>query len=227
MVKSDRHQPDEESREYASPACMLHDVDPAYSGIPSSENRILDISAWRKAERQRLIDDRKALPVAEREEYTRSIAAHLDQVVPDIADKHISLFWPFLGEPDLRGWMAAATARGAVCLLPVVVAKAKPLIFRSWRMGERLERGVWNIPVPAGGRQAVPDIVIAPLVGFDPHCFRLGYGGGFFDRTLAALDRKPLTIGVGFESQRIETIHPLHQDIPMDVIITQNGACCR
>ncbi|WP_348633023.1 5-formyltetrahydrofolate cyclo-ligase [Rhizobium sp. CCGE532] len=202
---------------------MLHEVDPVYSGIPSGEDEVLDIFAWRRAERQRLIDDRKALPFAEREDYTRSIATHLDQVVADVDGKHISLFWPFLAEPDLRGWMATATARGALCLLPVVVAKATPLIFRSWKMGERLQRGVWNIPMPTEGRQAVPDVVIAPLVGFDPHCFRLGYGGGFFDRTLAALDRKPLIIGVGFESQRIETIHPLHHDIPMDVIITQNG----
>jgi 5,10-methenyltetrahydrofolate synthetase len=77
--------------------------------------------------------------------------------------------------------------------------------------------------VPAEGQEAVPDIVIAPLVGFDPRCFRLGYGGGFFDRTLATLEHKPLVIGIGFESQRIDTIHPLAHDIPMDVIITQTG----
>jgi len=223
MAKSDRHQTDETIREYASPACMLHEVDPAYSGISPDESRISDIFAWRKTERQRLIDARKALPSAEREEYTGSIVAHLDQIVTDIDGKHISLFWPFSGEPDLRAWMAALTARGATCLLPVVVAKARPLIFRAWKKGERLERGVWNIPVPADGREAVPDIVIAPLVGFDPGCYRLGYGGGFFDRTLAALERKPLVIGVGFEAQRIDTIRPLAHDIPMDVIVTQAG----
>jgi 5,10-methenyltetrahydrofolate synthetase len=223
MAKSDQHESDEETREYASAACMLHEVDPTYSGISLDESRISDIFAWRKIKRQRLIDDRKALPFAQREDYTRSIADHLDQVIADVDGKHISLFWPFLGEPDLRGWMATATTRGADCLLPVVVAKKAPLIFRSWKIGERLERGVWNIPVPAEGKEAVPDIVIAPLVGFDPHCFRLGYGGGFFDRTLAALERKPLAIGVGFESQRIDTIHPLAHDIPMDVIITQTG----
>ncbi|TWB53658.1 5,10-methenyltetrahydrofolate synthetase [Rhizobium sp. ERR 922] len=223
MAKPDRHETDEAIREYASPACMLHEVDPAYSGISPDEDRISDIFAWRRTERQRLIGERKALPIAKRDEYTGAIATYLDQIVTDIDGKHISLFWPFSGEPDLRGWMAALTARGADCLLPVVVAKAEPLIFRSWKTGERLERGVWNIPVPAEGRQAVPDIVIAPLVGFDPACYRLGYGGGFFDRTLAALERKPLVIGVGFESQRIDTIRPLAHDIPMDVIVTQAG----
>ncbi|WP_112603082.1 5-formyltetrahydrofolate cyclo-ligase (plasmid) [Rhizobium sp. WW22] len=223
MAKSDRHETDEDIREYASPACMLHEVDPAYSSISPHESRISDIFAWRKMQRQRLIDDRKALPSAQRKAYTRSIADHLDQIVGDVSGKCISLFWPFLGESDLREWMAAATARGADCLLPVVVAKATPLVFRSWKMGERLERGVWNIPVPAEGKEAIPDIVIAPLVGFDPYCYRLGYGGGFFDRTLAALERKPLVIGVGFESQAIDTIRPLAHDIPMDVIITQTG----
>ena len=61
-----------------------------------------------------------------------------------------------------------------------------------------MKREVWNIPVPEGGPQTVPDIVIAPLFAFDSECFRLGYGGGFFDRTVAGLDHKPWTIGVGF-----------------------------
>ncbi|WP_331383149.1 5-formyltetrahydrofolate cyclo-ligase [Rhizobium sp. BR 362] len=223
MTGSDRSEMNEAPHEYASPACMLHEVDPAYSGISPRFATKADVFAWRKIQRQRLIDERKSLPVADREDYTRAIASHLDRIVTDVAGKHISLFWPFLGEPDLRGWMACLTARGAICLLPVVVAKAEPLRFRSWKMGERLERGVWNIPVPADGTEAVPDIVIAPLVGFDAGCFRLGYGGGFFDRTLAFLNRKPLAIGVGFESQKIDTIHPLAHDIPMDVVVTQTA----
>lgn len=214
---------DGEVREYASPACILHEVGPAYSGISSGEVATSSIFAWRKIQRQKLIDERKALSIAQREDYTRAITNYVDQIVTDVAGKHISLFWPFLGEPDFRGWIATLTARGATCLLPVVINKAQPLIFRSWRIGERLERGVWNIPVPAEGKEAVPDIVIAPLVGFDAAFFRLGYGGGFFDRTLAALDRKPLAIGAGFEQQKIETIHPLAHDIPMDVIVTQVG----
>jgi 5,10-methenyltetrahydrofolate synthetase len=170
-----------------------------------------------------LIDERKSLPSAQREEFTCLITASLDRVIADAAGKYISVFWPFLGEPDLRGWMGAVAARDATCLLPVVVGKGEPLVFRSWKMGERLERGVLNIPVPAEGKEMTPDIVIAPLVGFDSNCFRLGYGGGYFDRTLAHLGRKPLTIGVGFQSQKIKTIHPLAHDIPMDVIVTDTG----
>jgi len=101
MAKSDRHQTDEATREYAPPACILHDVDPAYSGISFGEGLVSDIFAWRKA-----------LSIAQREDYARLIAAYLDQIVTDVAGKHVSLFWPFQGEPDLRGWMATLTARG-------------------------------------------------------------------------------------------------------------------
>ena len=83
--------------------------------------------------------------------------------------------------------------------LPIVIEKAQPLIFRAYRPGDRLEKGVWNIPIPAEGEPVLPDIVISPMVGVDPRNYRLGYGGGFFDRTLAAMPRKPLVIGVGYE----------------------------
>jgi len=65
--------------------------------------------------------------------------------------------------------------------------------------------------------------VLAPLVGFDRACYRLGYGGGYFDRTLASLSPRPLAIGVGFEFQSLETIHPQSFDVPMDAIVTDVG----
>jgi 5,10-methenyltetrahydrofolate synthetase len=68
-----------------------------------------------------------------------------------------------------------------------------------------------------------PDIVIAPLVGFDRKGYRLGYGGGYFDRTLAALQPRPCAVGVGLEMMRLETIHPQPHDIPMALIVTENG----
>ena len=118
------------------------------------------------------------------------------------------------------GW-PRSIARGGTTALPVVVEKAHPLIFRAYSPGDRLEKGVWNIPIPAEGEPVLPDIVIAPLVGVDPRNYRLGYGGGFFDRTLARMPRKPLVIGVGYEMQRIATIHPQPHDIPMDRIVTE------
>lgn len=205
---------------FASPACLMHEVDPSYMGLSPDDRPVADVAAWRFNERKRLIEERKCLSSVNRENLSRSIALNLDDVLDEVTRKVISLYWPFLGEPDLRGWMSAAATRGATCSLPVVVGKNHPLVFRTWRFGEPLERGVWNIPVPSPGKEVRPDIVITPVVGFDADGFRLGYGSGFFDRTLALLQPSPLVVGVGFELQKIETIHPLHHDIPMDYIVT-------
>jgi 5-formyltetrahydrofolate cyclo-ligase len=100
-----------------------------------------------------------------------------------------------------------------------VIQAGHPLEFRAWAPGEPLERGVWNILVPSDGPAVFPDVVIAPVVGFDAENYRLGYGGGFFDRTLAAMPRKPLVLGIGYAEARIDTIYPQPHDIPMDRII--------
>lgn len=179
-----------------------------------------EVARWRKAERERLIAGRLAIPAETRSGFSARIAERLDAIIGDVSGIAISLYWPFRGEPDLRSWMASLIARGGVPALPVVVEKARPLVFRAYRPGDRLEKGVWNIPIPAKGEPVIPDVVIAPLVGVDPNNYRLGYGGGFFDRTLASLAKKPLVIGVGYETQRIATIHPQPHDIPMDAIVT-------
>lgn len=80
---------------------------------------------------------------------------------------------------------------------------------------------------PADAEAVVPDAMIVPVVGFDSACHRLGYGGGFFDRTLAALPRRPRVIGVGYGQAVIATIHPQPHDIPMDVVVTEQGALTR
>ncbi|MBV8783494.1 MAG: 5-formyltetrahydrofolate cyclo-ligase, partial [Gammaproteobacteria bacterium] len=97
---------------------------------------------------------------------------------------------------------------------------AQPLTFREWWPGARMARGLWNIPHPAEGAEVLPTVVLAPLVGFDPACYRLGYGGGFFDRTLAALVHRPQVIGLGYPQLRIPTIYPQWHDIPMNRILT-------
>jgi len=210
---------EDEPGEYASPACFLHEVDPDYSGIAYVGSRD-NVIRWRKGERERLIARRLAIPAERRADSASRIAANLDRLLPDLAGCAVALYWPFRGEPDLRGWADAVIARGATCALPVVVENRAPLIFRSWRSDSPMVRGVWNIRVPADGAQIVPDIVIAPVVGFDPKGYRLGYGGGYYDRTLAARLRKPRVIGVGDSGAGIATIYPLPHDIPMDAIVT-------
>ncbi|PZF78043.1 5-formyltetrahydrofolate cyclo-ligase [Aestuariivirga litoralis] len=182
-----------------------------------------EVMAWRKSERERLIAARLAAASDQRAAWSHAIADVLQRAIGAANGLIVSTYWPFRGEPDLRPLMARLEAMGGCCALPVVLAKGQPLVFRRWKEGEPLVRGVWNIPVPAEGAEVEPDVVIAPVVGFDPHCFRLGYGGGFFDRTLALRAPRPRVFGVGYELQAIATIHPLGHDIPMQAIVTEAG----
>jgi 5-formyltetrahydrofolate cyclo-ligase len=183
-----------------------------------------DVARWRKAERQRLIKARCLLSPEYRSDQAALIARGLDQIIAAsrIKAPAVSVYWPIAGEPDLRPWMNALYGSGVCVALPVAVALAQPLSFREWRPEVRLERGLWNIPYPLDGRVIVPNIVVAPALGFDPQCYRLGFGGGFYDRTLADMEPYPLTIGVGYPEALIRTIFPQPYDIPMDWIVTGN-----
>ena len=98
------------------------------------------------------------------------------------------------------------------------------MAFRRWTPQTRMVRGDWNIPVPPPDSDRVlPDITLAPLVGWDGEGYRLGYGGGYFDRTLAAARPPPFTIGIGWQSAQLATIKPQPHDIPLDAIITEAG----
>lgn len=203
---------------YSSPPCFMDELD---TEIRVPLNDWTDVRRWRKTERERLIAARLAVSADARTAMSQRIAKGLDAIIGEIAGRMVSLYWPFRGEPDLRPWMASINERGGRTALPIVVEKAHPLIFRAYKPGDRLEKGVWNIPIPAEGDPVLPDIVISPIVGIDPQNYRLGYGGGFFDRTLAAIPFKPLVIGVGYELQRIATIYPQPHDIPMDRIVIE------
>ncbi|MES0135995.1 5-formyltetrahydrofolate cyclo-ligase [Mesorhizobium sp. M0016] len=204
--------------QYSSPPCFMHELDPEFRAPLTDWT---DVRRWRKAERERLIAARLAVSADARVAMSRAIAEGLDATMGDIAGRMVSLYWPFRGEPDLRPWMPSINERGGRTALPIVIEKGQPLIFRAYVPGDRLEKGVWNIPIPAEGDPVLPDIVISPIVGIDPRNYRLGYGGGFFDRTLAAMPFKPLVIGVGYELQRIPTIYPQPHDIPMDQLVTE------
>jgi len=213
---------------FASPPCLAHEIDPAYfDPLASDPQQSLDVARWRKAERVRLLAERSALPVATRQAAAEAIAGHLDRYLADrfgsIAGMTISAWWPIKAELNLRHWLERLAGQAACAALPVVVKPAAPLVFRMWTPETRMERGVWNIPVPAEGGEVVPDITLLPLVGWDGAGYRLGYGGGYFDRTLAAHSPRPHAIGIGLDVARIATIFPQPHDIPMAEIITETG----
>jgi 5-formyltetrahydrofolate cyclo-ligase len=198
----------------------MHELDPSWLGLQSWEQ----VRAWRRTERAALIARRVAVPAAERRERDAAITHHLRALVPDLARRHVGFYWPFKGEYDPRPLARALHGEGARLALPVVAAKGRPLIFRDWRPGVPMVPGVWNIPIPAEGEEVMPDTLLIPLVGFDPRGYRLGYGGGYYDRTLANMAPRPLAIGVGFEVSRLATIHPQPHDMRMDLIVTEAGA---
>jgi len=182
-----------------------------------------EVRAWRRGERQRLLDLRTEASAAERGGWGQAIEAHLRALLAERPGIRLGVYWPFQAEFDPRPLIEWLVAAGCSVALPAVVDKKGPLEYRAWRPGEPLVDGVWNIPIPEKRDTVVPQAVLAPLVGFDRACYRLGYGGGYFDRTLAALEPRPQAIGVGFEFAQIATIHPQPHDVPMDLIVTETA----
>lgn len=182
-----------------------------------------EIRDWRRAKRAELRSRRVSLPRDEKDRVRATVTNLIRQHVPEFGSACIGFCWPHKGEIDFRHFIRGAVADGAEAALPVVVERAQPLEFWSWRPHAKMQRGIWNIPVPVDRLSVQPTILLVPLVGFDERGYRLGYGGGYFDRTLAAATPKPLTIGVGYELGRLPTIYPQPHDIPMDAIVTENG----
>lgn len=182
-----------------------------------------DTAAWRKAERARLLALRTGIGPAQHALWNATITATLLRGFPMLASMVVSFYWPFKGEFDPRFAIHEWRTRGARAALPVVVAKHAPLQFRQWWPGVATSVGVYDLPAPEGTPIVLPDAALIPPVGFDAMGYRLGYGGGFFDRTLASLSPQPLKIGVAHELSRMATIRPQAHDIAMDFIVTEAG----
>ncbi|HSE00555.1 MAG TPA: 5-formyltetrahydrofolate cyclo-ligase, partial [Burkholderiales bacterium] len=178
---------------------------------------------WRKARRAELISVRTAIAPDQRRDWSERITTLLEAGFGAPAEAVVGFCWPYKGEFDARFAVRHWRERGAIAALPEVVEKARPMQFRKWWPGAPMTKGVYGIPVPAGTEVLLPDTAIIPMNGFDEQGYRLGYGGGYFDRTLAALDRGVLAIGVSFEELRVPTIYPQPHDIAMDFVVTEAG----
>lgn len=182
---------------------------------------------------------KRALRRALLEDRTSVMAAHASTARLAIRDRYLSAFdpqpgtavtafWPMAGELDLRPLLEALHARGCVCGLPVVVGRNAPLVFRSWEPGVTLVTSRFGIAEPAADRPEVrPQHALVPLLAFDDDGYRLGYGGGFYDRTLALLRADgagPLTaIGVGLEAQRRPALPREPFDERLDWLVTEEA----
>jgi 5-formyltetrahydrofolate cyclo-ligase len=182
-----------------------------------------EVKAWRRVERDRLIAAREGLDAATLELLRQRIDAHLWRSFPGLAAATLAFCWPIRREYDARRLTQRLRECGAVTALPVVVAPRQPLVFREWHPGVTLASGPLGIPYPVGSDLVVPTAVLVPMNGWDEAGHRLGYGGGFFDRTLASLTKKPVVIGVSYELAKMKTIRPQSWDIPMDWVVTERG----
>jgi 5,10-methenyltetrahydrofolate synthetase len=182
-----------------------------------------EIKVWRKARREELITARAAFAAGKRNAWGKRITALLETGFALPSGAVIGFCWPYKGEFDARFAVRHWRERGAIAALPEVVEKARPLQFRKWWPGAPMRNGVYDIPVPDGTEVVLPDAAVVPMNGFDEHGYRLGYGGGYFDRTLAVLERRVLAVGVSYEALRLSTIHPQPHDIPMDFVVTEAG----
>jgi 5-formyltetrahydrofolate cyclo-ligase len=182
-----------------------------------------ELSAWRKGERARLLSERDALSDDVLAERRARIDIHIERAFPDLVHGVLAFCWPYRHEYDVRHLAAALRRRGATTALPVVVAPKTQLVFREWHPGVKLADGPLGIPYPVDSRELQPDQVLLPMLGWDGDGYRLGYGGAFFDRTLAALAKRPRVIGVAYEQAYLKTIQPQPHDIPVDFVVTERG----
>ncbi len=178
------------------------------------------VTKWRRRTRDELLKSRLALPRAIRrrkgDEAKRLLMTEVDLSAFPI----LGIYWPIRGEIDVRDLARKHLAAGGQVALPVIILKDAPVEFWRWVPGKPMLAGAWNIPIPRERDVLEPDALIVPLLGFDRSCFRLGYGSGFYDRTLAAASRRPFTVGLGYADAELTTIYPQSFDIPMNVIAT-------
>jgi 5-formyltetrahydrofolate cyclo-ligase len=179
-----------------------------------------DVRSWRVLARRQLIKERLTEDRAVLERLGKQ-ATHRLLANTDLGRyPTLGVYSPMRGEIDIHEVATEHLARGGYLALPVVVEKASPVEFWRWQPGMPMARGIWNILVPATRERVMPDALIVPLVGFDASLYRLGYGGGYYDRTLAQAEPKPYCVGLGLESGLLASVHPQTHDIPMDRIVT-------
>ncbi len=180
-----------------------------------------DIKAWRRRERERLIAARLAASAEQYARWSGAIEQRLTAFLAISTARTIGLYWPHRAEFDPRPLAERLIAEGWRAALPAIAARNAPLEYRLWQPGMAMSDGLHGIPTPEARQVVLPDLLLVPMVGFDAANYRLGYGGGYFDRTLAAAEPRPVAIGIAFELSRIESIFPGDHDIAMDVVVTE------
>lgn len=190
-----------------------------------SESIARNLQAESKAElRKRLLRTRGEAAAQGRAD--ASLALHLREALERYGPHTVGFYWPLAGEFDARPiieeWLTRDTRRQAA--LPVIAMKGHALAFHAWTPDTPMRIGHHRIPEPEPARPVLPDLLLVPCVGFDDEGYRLGYGGGYYDRTLAAWPdvAKPVTLGIAYEACRAALPREVH-DVPLDAVATDAG----
>lgn len=179
--------------------------------------------ALRATLRRERIAARMALPAAAHRSASVAIRHHLTEFLLPLRAGTIAFCMPIRAEADCRPLVEHLIALGWQAAMPVVRETDAPLEFRGWTPDAPMATDPYGIPIPAAGPLVHPDVILLPLVAFDAAGYRLGYGGGYFDRTLAVMQPRPLAVGVGFDLGVVADIRPERHDVPLDLIVTESG----
>jgi 5-formyltetrahydrofolate cyclo-ligase len=185
-----------------------------------------DLIAEKKALRARITAWRAELDAESVALAAEAVAGHGLAFLPLKGAAVVSGFAPMAEEFRLWPLLRRLAAEGHCLALPVMQGKGKALMFRAWAPGDAMDRAVWGIAEPKADKPELePDILIVPLLAFDRRGWRLGYGGGFYDRTLAGLRARKsiVAVGVGFDEQLIDAVPHLDYDERLDWVLTPSG----
>ena len=177
----------------------------------------------RAALRRKKIAAREALSAAEHAELSRRIERCLSDWFARRPPGRLGFCWPIRAEFAARPLVIRLLAAGWRAGLPMVSAAGAAMVFREWTPGVAMAVDRHGIAYPSCGVPLLPDVLLIPVNAFDARGYRIGYGGGYFDRTLAAAVPRPLALGVGFELARVADIRPEAHDIPLDGVATEAG----
>jgi 5,10-methenyltetrahydrofolate synthetase len=182
-----------------------------------------EAAAFRQTLRRERIFAREALPAAE---HARKSAAALEYLYDQLLQRAPTLlgfYWPIRAEIDCRPLATRLIDLGWRACLPLVVDRETALKFREWTAATAMVAGEHDIPTIGAGAMVIPEVLLLPVNAFDRRGYRLGYGGGYYDRTLAALSSRPYAIGIGFGLARVDSIVPHAQDHALDAVVTEEG----
>jgi 5-formyltetrahydrofolate cyclo-ligase len=191
--------------------------------------RNVDVTAQRRELRQRLAEQRRALPPAERIAAAQGLRRSLEQLPEYLTDTRVAGYWASHGELPLNLAIAPLAGRGQQFLLPVVGA-GKLLRFAPWQAGDEVQPNRYGIPEPVAPAELLEpfqlDLVFVPLLGFDRRGNRLGHGGGYYDRSFAFLNEQvrptePLLVGIAYAFQELPEVEEEDWDVPLDFIATE------